>query len=164
MTAQTTRYQARWRRLASRREIRGAVTFAARTRLSRGGRPGLRRVTVESGGPPDGPVVTVKGDVDLATAPALREHLVEILHRGAPAHLIVDLSQVTFMDSTGLGVLVGANRRVQDAGGHMTVVATEAVQRIMRLAGLQHLWTIVEQLADATGPANGPPDGPGGGA
>jgi anti-sigma B factor antagonist len=93
-------------------------------------------------------LVTGVGQLDIATAPLLREELVDVFVRGAPAHLIVDLAEVEYADSTGLGVLVGARRRVAAEGGRMSVVANDRVARVMRLSGLDQLWKIVDDLND----------------
>jgi anti-sigma B factor antagonist len=93
-------------------------------------------------------LVTGVGQLDIATAPLLREELVDVFVRGAPAHLIVDLAGVEYADSTGLGVLVGARRRVAAEGGRMSVVANDRVARVMRLSGLDQLWRIVDALDD----------------
>jgi anti-sigma B factor antagonist len=92
-------------------------------------------------------VVSVKGQLDLSTAPALREKLLALFsNSGYPEHLILDLRQVPFIDSTALGVLVGTHRRLNRDGGRMTVVVNESLQRIMRIAGLDKMWTVVEEL------------------
>ena len=64
----------------------------------------------------DNTVLEVGGEVDVYTAPRLRERLVELVEGGA-RKVIVDLSRVEFLDSTGLGVLVGALKRLRAAGG-----------------------------------------------
>src|SRR5918912_3313340 len=61
-------------------------------------------------------VLEVGGEVDVYTAPRLRERLVELVDGGA-RDVVVDLSRVDFLDSTGLGVLVGALKRLRSAGG-----------------------------------------------
>jgi anti-sigma B factor antagonist len=89
-------------------------------------------------------VVTAAGQLDLATAPLLRDELVEVFLRGTPEHLVVDLGEVEYADSTGLGVLVGARRRLAAENGRMTVVAHDRVRRVMELSGLNQLWAIVD--------------------
>lgn len=69
-------------------------------------------------------IVSVSGEVDIATAPELRERLHALLGQGS-TQLIVDLSGVGFLDSTGLGVLVGALKRVRTQGGDLRLVSTE---------------------------------------
>ncbi len=96
-------------------------------------------------------VVSVKGELDISTAPALREQLLNLFSDGGnPERLIVDLRQVPFIDSTALGVLVGARRRLVGERGRMTVVADQSLQRIMRVTGLHQMWTLVEDLPDGT--------------
>lgn len=87
-------------------------------------------------------LIVLAGEVDIYTAPRFKESLLELLDAGA-CKLVVDLSAVTFIDSTALGVLIGALRRVNDAGGTMSlVVATPAVERVLAITGLDRVFTI----------------------
>lgn len=87
-------------------------------------------------------VVVVRGEVDIATAPRMKECMVGLLEGGV-SRLVVDLSQVSFIDSTALGVLIGGVRRVNAAGGKMAlVVATPPVQRVLSLTGLDRVFPI----------------------
>lgn len=78
------------------------------------------RVTVSQGGP----VVSLSGELDLSSAPALRNALVEAVadHRGGT--VVVDLDGVTALDDVGLGVLLGAAGRAREAGGDVVLVAS----------------------------------------
>lgn len=67
-------------------------------------------------------VIGVSGEIDLATAPRLREQLVRLVTEHAGRIVVVDLSGVTFCDSLGLGVLVGAQRRARALGGELRLV------------------------------------------
>ncbi|MCC7076509.1 MAG: STAS domain-containing protein [Acidimicrobiia bacterium] len=81
-------------------------------------------------------VVSVGGEIDVYTAPVLRERLTEVLDRGV-AKIVVDLSQVQFLDSTGLGVLVVAMRRVEAADGSMVVVCDRPhILKVFEITGL----------------------------
>jgi anti-anti-sigma factor len=60
--------------------------------------------------------VAVVGEVDLATAPVLRDGLLNVLHGQTPAVLDVDVDGVTFLDCTGIGVLVGVRNAAVQAG------------------------------------------------
>src|SRR2546423_13457374 len=81
------------------------------------------------------PVVTVAGEIDIATAARLRERLFELAGGGRP--LVADLDQVRFIDSAGLAVLVGAANRAAAHGGRLHVVcAPPRTRPLLRLAGL----------------------------
>ncbi len=67
-------------------------------------------------------VLAVGGEIDLATAPRLREHVVRLVTEHAGRPVVVDLTGVTFCDSLGLGVLVGAQRRARSLGGELRLV------------------------------------------
>jgi anti-sigma B factor antagonist len=82
-------------------------------------------------------VLSVHGEVDLETAPALRETLLPVLeHQTGP--VVVDLSEVTFMDSTGVHVLVDTRRRLEPQNRRLAVVCREGgqVHRLLALLGL----------------------------
>jgi anti-sigma B factor antagonist len=83
-------------------------------------------------------VLLVSGEVDLSVAPELRARLDELVGRDV-RHLVVDLRPVTFLDSTGVGVLVAAAKRLHDAdpAGSLRLVCTnERVLRVLRLTGV----------------------------
>jgi len=87
-------------------------------------------------------VISLRGEVDIYTAPRLKEGLLELLDGGATG-VVVDLSGVTFIDSTALGVLIGGVRRLHDAGGRMAlVVATRPVERVLTITGLDRVFSI----------------------
>lgn len=80
--------------------------------------------------------VRVRGEIDLATAPRLRASLIDVDRRGRH-QLEVDLHDVDFVDSVGLGVLFGALRRARQAGGGLRVVAvSEPVGKLFDLLDL----------------------------
>jgi anti-sigma B factor antagonist len=94
-------------------------------------------------------VVSVTGEVDVATAPKLRERLDEAVDRGT-ALLVVDLTPVTFIDSTGLGVLIGVSKRVEDAGEILRLVIAEPrIIKLLEITGLLDLFTIVSSVEQA---------------
>jgi anti-sigma B factor antagonist len=85
-------------------------------------------------------VVAVGGELDVYSAPRLREALIDLIGAGH-RRLILDMDGVTFIDSTGLGVLIGGLKRLRGAGGELRVVATvEPVVRIMRITGLNRVF------------------------
>lgn len=94
-------------------------------------------------------VVSVGGEVDIFTAPRLKQCLVELLDSGV-RNVAVDLSEVTFIDSTALGVLIGGVRRVHSVDGTMTfVVVTRPVQRVLGVTGLDRIFSIHATRAEA---------------
>jgi anti-sigma B factor antagonist len=94
-------------------------------------------------------VVTVAGEVDVASAPMLRNRLEEAIERGTPL-LVVDLSTVTFIDSTGLGVLIGASKRIDHSGSTMRLVVSEPrILKLFEITGLTDLFSIVPSVEQA---------------
>ncbi len=88
-------------------------------------------------------VLSVHGEIDLATAPDLREFLLPILeHQTGP--VVVDLSAVAFMDSTGLHVLVATLRRLEPQNRRLAIVCREGgqVHRVLALVGLLDILTV----------------------
>ena len=87
-------------------------------------------------------VLTVTGEVDLDTAPALREQLVELFQQG-DRRIVLDMAQVEFLDSTGLGVLVAALKRFRSAGGDIVLRDLHPRERrLFELTGLSRVFTI----------------------
>jgi anti-sigma B factor antagonist len=111
----------------------------------------------------DWAVLTVSGELDLATGPAVRECLHELIDGGV-RHVVVDLRQVGFLDSIGLGVLVAAYRRLhhgEPAGSLRLVCTNERVIRVFELTGLLLLFPMHASVEQARA-ANGHPAGPSG--
>lgn len=87
-------------------------------------------------------VVHVEGEIDVSSADRLRETVGVLVSEGR-TDLVVDLSGVRFMDSTGLGLLVGVLKRVRTAGGRLVlVVATDKLRKVFELTGLTQVFTI----------------------
>ena len=94
-------------------------------------------------------VVSVGGEIDVYTAPKLREVLVELVNNGI-YRIVVDVEKVEFLDSTGLGVLVGGLKRVRAHEGKLLVVCTqERLLKIFRITGLTKVFAIHESVAEA---------------
>jgi anti-sigma B factor antagonist len=94
------------------------------------------------------PVVAVAGEIDVATAPQLRECLHAVISEGQST-VVLDLLAVTFLDSTALGVLVGALKRCRELGGELHVVVADArIMKIFEITGLTKVFPIVDSLAD----------------
>ncbi len=94
-------------------------------------------------------VVAVTGEVDIATAPKLREKLVELASQGAQ-QVVVDLNGVEFLDSTGLGVLIGGMKRLRGLDGDLTLVCTQPrILKVFEITGLNRAFTIYESVDSA---------------
>ena len=90
----------------------------------------------------DRTIVEVGGEIDVYTAPRLREQLVDLVADGK-YHLVVDMERVDFLDSTGLGVLVGGLKRVRAHDGSLRLVCTqERILKIFRITGLAKVFVI----------------------
>ena len=93
-------------------------------------------------------VVTVRGELDLATTPALREALDAGFTPGEP-RVAVDLSRVSFMDSSTLGVLVAYLKRARERGGELRLVGVQgSPAKVIALTGLDTAFTIDASLSD----------------
>lgn len=97
----------------------------------------------------DHTVLDVGGEVDVYTAPKLRERLVELVGEGH-YNLVVDMTKVEFLDSTGLGVLVGGLKRVRAHEGTLALVCNqERILKIFRITGLTKVFPIHDSLEEA---------------
>jgi anti-sigma B factor antagonist len=91
-------------------------------------------------------VVTVTGEIDLSTAPQLRDQLLELANDGNN-QVIVDLEGVEFIDSTGLGVLVASLNRMRKNDGDLALVCSQArILRVFEITGLTKVFTIYPSL------------------
>ena len=94
-------------------------------------------------------VIDVGGEIDIYTAPRLRELLIDLVSK-ANYQLIVNLERVEFLDSTGLGVLVGGLKRVRAHDGSLDLVCTqERILKIFRVTGLAKVFGIHETVDQA---------------
>jgi anti-sigma B factor antagonist len=95
------------------------------------------------------PIVAVSGEVDIYSAPALKDKITELLESGQST-LIVDLSGVAFLDSTGLGALVEARAATAEAGGSLPLVCSqERILKLFTITGLDGIFTIHPSVGDA---------------
>lgn len=94
-------------------------------------------------------VIEVAGEVDVYTAPRLREAIVAAVDAGH-TRLVIDVQKVDFLDSTGLGVLVGALKRVRADGGSLDIVCTqERILKIFQITGLDKVFGLHSTIEDA---------------
>jgi anti-sigma B factor antagonist len=98
---------------------------------------------------PKAHVVVAAGEIDLHAAPSLRETLTALLELGR-LNVVVDMTDATFIDSTGIGVLAGHLQRTHDAGGSLVIVCgNERVLRTFEIAGMGRVFEIQTTLSDA---------------
>jgi anti-sigma B factor antagonist len=94
-------------------------------------------------------VFELTGSMDIATSPTVRAALTEASERG-DHKIIVDLSNVDFLDSTGLGALLGAQKRAKEYDGDVRLVAQEGqILRLLRITGLMKIFSVYPTLEDA---------------
>ena len=94
-------------------------------------------------------VIDVQGEIDIYTAPRLRELLINLVSEGN-YQLVVNLDKVGFLDSTGLGVLVGGLRRVRAHDGSLELVCTQQpILKIFRITGLTEVFGVYETVDQA---------------
>lgn len=94
-------------------------------------------------------LVVLEGELDISTAPRFKADLYALVDEGA-RDIVVDLTAVTFIDSTALGVLIGGVRRVRPAGGSIVLVVDgRAVRRALALTGLDRVFTICDTREQA---------------
>jgi anti-sigma B factor antagonist len=94
-------------------------------------------------------VVRASGDLDLTTAPRLREQLVQVITGGQP-QIVLDLQSVDFIDSTGLGVLVGLLKRTRSQGGDLRLVSQRTgLRKLLELTALERAFPLAASVDDA---------------
>lgn len=94
-------------------------------------------------------VVAPQGEIDVAAAPRLRERLVELTASGTTS-LVIDLDNIDFIDSTGLGVLVGALRRSRAANGDVRLVCSNPrILKVFDITGLHKVFVVADTVDDA---------------
>jgi anti-sigma B factor antagonist len=99
-------------------------------------------------------IVRISGELDTLTAPAVDTQLTAVeTDLVAPAAVVVDLSDLTFMSSAGLALLVSHHERCAEQGSRLCVVTgnNRSVLRPVRITGLDTVLHVVATVADATG-------------
>lgn len=102
--------------------------------------------------------VRVTGELDLVTAPEFRENVDQAMENRQIQNLLIDLSDVSFIDSSGLGVLLGRYRKIKTNNGVMVLFGmNQNVKRVMELSGVMSFmlscdtendaWKIIEKMS-----------------
>ena len=97
----------------------------------------------------DGYIVQLSGELDISSAPTVESRLMEIERRD-PSRLFLDLSKVSFIDSTGLSMIINADGRARKGGRRLTIVSGDGVpRRILRTVGLEDRLDVVLEMPGA---------------
>jgi anti-sigma B factor antagonist len=90
----------------------------------------------------DPSTVHVAGEIDVATSPALKDELYRMLDQGQQ-RVVVDLAEMSFIDSSGLGVLVGTLKRAREQGGEVVLRSMQpSARKVVEITGLTEIFTI----------------------
>ena len=93
--------------------------------------------------------IAARGEIDLFTAPDLKQVLTDAIE-GGQHRLVIDLSEVSFLDSTALGVLIGAVKRLRSRGGALAIVNTDtSIAKTFEITGLDQIFTILPSRDEA---------------
>ena len=94
-------------------------------------------------------VLDLGGEVDAFTAPNLKQEMVNQIERGV-SRIAVDLADVTYLDSTGLGVLIGGLKRTRDKNGELVLICPNVrIMRIFDITGLSRIFEMFKTESEA---------------
>ena len=95
------------------------------------------------------PVLDLKGEVDSYNSPKLREKMVSLIDAGS-ANLVINLAGVDYIDSTGLGTLVGGLKRASEKGGAIRIICpNEQIHKVFNITGLVKVFPIFQTEQEA---------------
>ncbi len=88
------------------------------------------------------PIIGLEGEVDVYTAPQLKQQMIVLLEQGAK-EVVVDLTKVDYLDSTALGVLIGGLKRLREIDGNLMLICPNArIKRVFEITGLDKIFDI----------------------
>lgn len=97
----------------------------------------------------DVPVIKLEGEVDVYTAPQLKQQMIGLLEAGTK-RIVVDLTNVEYFDSTALGVLIGGLKRMRERDGNLSLICPNArIRRVFEITGLDKIFDIYNSAEDA---------------
>ena len=105
-------------------------------------------------------VVAVRGEIDLFTAPELKQKLTDAIE-GGKSRIVVDLTDTSFLDSTALGVLIGAVKRLRTRDGALVIVNVDQnIAKTFEITGLDQIFTILGTRDEAVAALDAAPSQP----
>src|SRR3954465_12430218 len=105
-------------------------------------------------------VVAVRGEIDLFTAPELKQKLTDAIESGK-SRIVVDLTETSFLDSTALGVLIGAVKRLRTRDGALVIVNVDQnIAKTFEITGLDQIFTILGTRDEAVAALDAAPSQP----
>jgi anti-sigma B factor antagonist len=108
----------------------------------------------------DRQVIAVTGEIDLFTAPELKAAIADAIEEGR-TRLVIDLTDTSFLDSTALGVLIGAIKRLRGRGGRLTIVnVDDNIAKTFEITGLDQIFTIKPTRDQAIAALDEPEESP----
>ena len=115
----------------------------------------MAEISIEIQTTSDVPVVRISGELDIDQAVRVREHLDKVIDAGT-VRFVIDLSDVSYIDSTGLGMLVAVHKRwVTEQGCYVLTVPRASQRKVFEITGLSTVLIIMESLEDALTHING---------
>lgn len=97
----------------------------------------------------DVPVIELEGEVDVYTAPQLKQQMISLLESGAK-QMVVDLTKVEYFDSTALGVLIGGLKRIRERDGNLSLICPNPrIRRVFEITGLDKIFDIYNSTDEA---------------
>ena len=95
------------------------------------------------------PIIELEGEVDVYTAPQLKQQMISILESGAKM-MVVNLTKVDYLDSTALGVLIGGLKRMRERDGNLVLICpSPRIRRVFEITGLDKIFDIYNSENDA---------------
>lgn len=95
------------------------------------------------------PIIELEGEVDVYTAPQLKQQMISLLE-GGTQEMLVDLTKVEYLDSTALGVLIGGLKRMREKDGNMVLICpSPRIRRVFEITGLDKIFEIFNNIEEA---------------
>ena len=107
-------------------------------------------ITVETNVEEKYVLIAVSGEIDLGNVGELKKEVISKIEDVTPCNLVVDLKEVDYIDSTGLGVLIGLRRRVKECDGELyLIVHTPRMEKLFKVTGLVNVFKICQNVGEA---------------